>query len=437
MPHNLTHTLNEKEEDIKSRVLGNTSGGPGVDSSTLEGLSARINEEIGETLTGDEFNFDEKTIRDKFEERRKLAQQGGEARRDLIESRFGTRIEEAREEGETTMTKAREGQRGFAATPRSLQMITEDTEKRVRNLKKDRDELILAGEVAEAQRLDNLITQEQAAVTNARTNFLSNLFNIAGEVRSQRSFQTPEEQTMQTLKNQYADIPGVTEAQSLDEIRQLIQPTLSDTREMQQRKAELENELLQANIDATRADSIDTEGLESQAQEVETAQNILNVINTLENHPGFGGAVGAKGLFSSFGGLKGEPIAGTPAAGFMALFDRLDALVRSPALEKLRGLGAMSNKELQFVTNTLTALDPDMPEADFKRELNRVRNTMQTVLQRAKEQGLLSSQGSNRNLTDGNVPEDTATSTSVTAENDDNIFLNQNAFLDNLNLPGN
>lgn len=100
------------------------------------------------------------------------------------------------------------------------------------------------------------------------------------------------------------------------------------------------------------------------------------LIDDLLKHPGFGGAVGAKGPSSMFG-YWDEPAGGTDAAGFAAKLERLRSLTTLPNLEMMRGLGAMSEKEMELVRASAGALSRNISEAEFRRELERMRPVLE------------------------------------------------------------
>lgn len=117
-----------------------------------------------------------------------------------------------------------------------------------------------------------------------------------------------------------------------------------------------------------------------QAKSLDNAVNAIDVANRLETHPGLGAAVGLKGLT---GGIipfiDDEPIPGTDAADFVAELNRLKAILSADRIEILRGLGAMSERELAVVTDSATSLNRDMSEKAFKSELGRIRDVMADV----------------------------------------------------------
>lgn len=107
----------------------------------------------------------------------------------------------------------------------------------------------------------------------------------------------------------------------------------------------------------------------------ELAQGAYDAITTLETMSGFTGAVGAKGV-SSFFGIKGEPFAGTAAAGFKSELDKLKANLKLVNIKYLKGTGALSDAEGKTLEDAGTSLNPSLPETQFKTELARVKKVL-------------------------------------------------------------
>ena len=108
----------------------------------------------------------------------------------------------------------------------------------------------------------------------------------------------------------------------------------------------------------------------------ELAQVTYDAIKELETHPGFGGAIGAKGI-SSFFGIKGTPVGGTDAAGFLAKLDQLKASIKLVNIKYLKGTGALSDAEGKTLEDAGTSLNPSLPETDFTKEMQRVKKALE------------------------------------------------------------
>lgn len=105
----------------------------------------------------------------------------------------------------------------------------------------------------------------------------------------------------------------------------------------------------------------------------ELAQGAYDALTTLETHPGFQGAIGAKGISSLFGAFGKKPIGGTQAAGFIKQLDTLKSNIKLVNIKYLKGTGALSDAEGKTLEDAGTSLDPSLPEADFTKELARVK----------------------------------------------------------------
>lgn len=112
-----------------------------------------------------------------------------------------------------------------------------------------------------------------------------------------------------------------------------------------------------------------------------TTQNSLKTLNDFvdENH-GFTAAVGAKGLTGAgplglvgqLFGYEGSPIAGTQAADFDAKLKQVVNDVVLPNLTILHGLGRVTDREFQSLQSSITSLNPNLSESEFKNELKSV-----------------------------------------------------------------
>jgi hypothetical protein len=125
-------------------------------------------------------------------------------------------------------------------------------------------------------------------------------------------------------------------------------------------------------------------------------QDILTGIQELKTAPGFSGAVGF-GL-QKVGGTSGADErgwAGTRTASFISKFNTFRDTLALPALDSLKG--AMSDKDIQFLRNTATALNLGMREKDFKTELDKLEKKYSELLTQGTDisDGMTSSQDVN------------------------------------------
>jgi hypothetical protein len=107
----------------------------------------------------------------------------------------------------------------------------------------------------------------------------------------------------------------------------------------------------------------------------------LDTIGRLEGMSGMSGAVGAKGPTSLFGLLE-KPIAGSGAADYASYVDALKSQLTLPRMEMMRGLGAMSDREFKTLSDSATALNRNMSETEFVRELGNIKATLAGVRER-------------------------------------------------------
>lgn len=126
----------------------------------------------------------------------------------------------------------------------------------------------------------------------------------------------------------------------------------------------------------------------------------LSTISVLKNSAGKSGAVGAKGATSLYGILD-KPMGGTESSDFAAYFDALKAQLVLPKLQMLRGLGAMSDREFATLSSAATALNRDMTEESFDRELSKIEQSLASTKERLAQGGGGSAPIIQRNKTTG------------------------------------
>lgn len=109
--------------------------------------------------------------------------------------------------------------------------------------------------------------------------------------------------------------------------------------------------------------------------------------DSITNPTGFRSAVGVKGI-SSFFGLKGTPIAGSGAANFDNKLKQILSEVVLPNLDKLRGLGRVTQKEFDTLQASVTSLNTNLSETEFKKELNTLVETIDKKLTETSSSGV-------------------------------------------------
>ena len=104
----------------------------------------------------------------------------------------------------------------------------------------------------------------------------------------------------------------------------------------------------------------------------------IETVLKLRDHPGFESLFGVNLVpgTNSF-------IPGTEAAGAKTIFEQLQSKGFLAEIEKMKGLGALSENEGKKLGAAVVALDPSMPEKDAKVALNDIIKTMSAAKERA------------------------------------------------------
>ena len=109
---------------------------------------------------------------------------------------------------------------------------------------------------------------------------------------------------------------------------------------------------------------------------IEQANTVQALTNQLIEHPGFSVSVGA----SAQPGFQFIP--GTDKASFYAFFDQAKGQAFLAAIESMKGLGALSDREGQAATAAVTAMSLDMNEKDFRKAAHQLNTTMKRAADR-------------------------------------------------------
>lgn len=111
---------------------------------------------------------------------------------------------------------------------------------------------------------------------------------------------------------------------------------------------------------------------------VDKATRLLSDIADLRSTKGMEEAVGFKGASSLFGMLK-NPIPGSPAADYLS---KLNSIIGQLTLENMGVMkGVLSDADMKIISQASTALNKDMSEPEFKKELAKIEAVMQKVVQ--------------------------------------------------------
>ena len=276
-------TIGATLEDLKKRALGiqselgtlateKTTTGDGAGTTTedddpFKKLQMELTNRILEALPTDAGT---QTIMERFQKRETATEQADKAARQLIEGRAGEAIEEETTEGQRRLTAEKEARRGFATNTAMFRQMEDTNRKRVRDLERKRDDALAVQDIVQAETLNDLILKEETALTDARTQFINNLFRTSEELRALRGFETPAEareaetqKTLQTtidsLKLNFADVPGIENIATISGAISILGPRLSEDRRRELYTADLRDKALETSIllDQKKADAPD------------------------------------------------------------------------------------------------------------------------------------------------------------------------------------
>lgn len=109
--------------------------------------------------------------------------------------------------------------------------------------------------------------------------------------------------------------------------------------------------------------------------------SMVTLLNEIENSPGLQSVVGLPNPMGGRIPFVGN-ISGSPAADFQAKLDQLGGANFLQAFESLKGGGQITEVEGKKATDAIAAMQTSQSEAAFKKELNRLREVIQSGLAR-------------------------------------------------------
>lgn len=415
-----TYTAYNAPTNVSSVSSSINTPTPNTSNRTLDNgfddISSKLNDTLSTSLAdlGD-FKSTEKSILEKFADRKSLAKAGGEAERKLIGNESTDTINSQLENNARSLINFNEGGSGFAKQKVAMEFIVDTGQKRVRELEKARDNLLLNSKVQEASRLDNLIATEQESITSARTNYINSVLNIGKELRDIANFETPEQAQQRKLELSRGEQDIAFQISTKQSVQQLaatapdanILPTDdyftaiqkyrgSSTYKRNETLGELEIKQANASIqqslasaDASRASAAKSRMVEketaggtslySQERAFRVNQSVDELMGRVDNTTVGLGSFGAR-------------IPGTPAANFAADLKQLKAAIAFTELNAMReasktggALGSISEKELALLESSLGALDTVQSPENFKRNLIKIKESIDRF-QKATEQ---------------------------------------------------
>lgn len=115
----------------------------------------------------------------------------------------------------------------------------------------------------------------------------------------------------------------------------------------------------------------------------QTATKALDLVNSLETSSGKSSAVGAKGPLGGL--LGGWVVPGTAAADFVSQFDSLKSLLTLENMGIMKGV--LSDSDMKVIQQASSALNRNMSETEFNKELAKVKNVLSAKVGLSSETG--------------------------------------------------
>ena len=126
---------------------------------------------------------------------------------------------------------------------------------------------------------------------------------------------------------------------------------------------QLKRQELQGKIDDAKQkrDQLQRENVSTAESAFSTVDRALDTIKELQKHPGLAGNLGKTGVLPN--------IPGSDSANARALIDQLQSQGFLAEVDKMRGLGALTEAEGKKLTNAIGALDTKQSEDQFRKQL--------------------------------------------------------------------
>jgi hypothetical protein len=182
---------------------------------------------IESSLPTDEQSY-ENTILGTYQARQAATQQGSAAAAQGIENQSNEDIYYQNQENQNEQTSMEESRRGFATNTAMFQQLQDTGQKRIRDLEKQRDDYLLQNDQNNADQINQLIIGEQTAITTARQNYYSNMFQTLTGEQNQQQFEygkTPTQRLNALAQVRQSLFYSGASPDELNMIDQLIQQT--------------------------------------------------------------------------------------------------------------------------------------------------------------------------------------------------------------------
>jgi hypothetical protein len=156
------------------------------------------------------------------------------------------------------------------------------------------------------------------------------------------------------------------------EIRRLENQQRSLDRQLARETNELKQQELRQKMDVAkeRSDTLRREKASAGEAAISTFDRSIDTIDEILADPALPSAVGVKGITSYLPGSDAQTV--------KAKIETLKSQSFLNEVEKMKGLGALTEAEGQRLVSAIGSLDRDMPEKAFKAELNKIRGYMET-----------------------------------------------------------
>ena len=156
------------------------------------------------------------------------------------------------------------------------------------------------------------------------------------------------------------------------EIRRLENQQRSLDRQLARETNELKQQELRQKMDlaAEKADGLKREKAAAGEAAMSTFDRSIQTIDEILANPALPSAVGIKGITSYLPGSEAQTV--------KAKIETLKSESFLNEVEKMKGLGALTDAEGQRLVSAVGSLDRDMPEKAFKEELKKIRGYMES-----------------------------------------------------------
>lgn len=397
------------DEKSMNKSLSQFNPGPSGQGNSINtdgvNVDSNINNEINNAVqeAGNNIN----TILGTYNERKKLAQDQFNANQELTKRSFQQQIEDAQTGAWRDMEGKVEQETGFARHALVFRNLAKDSREAIRDLTAKKEEALLLGQSEHAKRLDQLILDQETAMSAARTRYTDLLFKSSEEIRSQaeeerarKSFETPEEKRQRDFESKKkesvtslmvtAPDAGITDTDDFNTA--IAKYRNSDSYKRDVTKGEQEIELMRANIAKAWADKaltdaqrgkIDIEAAATKGGDDKTAYRLDRANRIVD---GVDEAISMLDAMSEGVPTSGatrwitSEIPGSEAYNLEAAVDKIKANIGFEELQAMRAasptggaLGQVAVQELEMLQAVLGSLDLNQGTEELRQNLNDIR----------------------------------------------------------------